>query len=455
MSDHEKTKLSSPNSLLYRWLELLRCPCCHERLSVETIDPSPLLFCPACVVRYPVINGIPGLVIPERAKSLENFCRQYDALRLQEGWASVTPNYYQSLPFRDLSGRHPREWQLRAASFRLLQKWLQQNYAETPLRILDVGAGSGWMSRELAARHNVLAIDANAGPHGLAALPSAQRRFLAVQAELEFLPLASSTFDLAIANASLHYTRHVETLLEKISRVLRPGGKLIVMDSPVYPTRAAALAAHERTQAYYSQMGFPDLAQNYGGLPDEIFSQQKNFHFTRLRHDFSALLSLKKWLREKIGQPAAARFPVWIGERLSAPNEKWKPGRRRAGALIVHNRKLLAFRSEAEARPYWRIPGGGIERSETPEQAARRELQEELGMTIAVKKPFGPYFQHRNKAEWYFLAEAAPDNLPAENTRAPEDDCFIHWLPVDRLANYEIRPPALKWELVEYFCNKT
>jgi ubiquinone/menaquinone biosynthesis C-methylase UbiE/ADP-ribose pyrophosphatase YjhB (NUDIX family)/uncharacterized protein YbaR (Trm112 family) len=455
MSDHEKTKLISPYSLLYRWLELLRCPCCHERLSVETVDPSPLLLCSACTARYPVVNGIPGLVIPDRAKPLENFCRQYDALRLQEGWANETPNYYQSLPFRDLSGRHPREWQLRVGSFRLLQKWLLQNYAETPLRILDIGAGSGWMSRELAGQHHVLAIDANAGPHGLAALPWAQRHFMAVQAELERLPFAAGAFDLAIANASLHYTRNIEAVLEKISRVLRPGGKLIVMDSPAYPTAAAALAAHERTQAYYAQMGFPELAKNYGGITNGIFLQQKNFHFTRLRHDFSALLSLKKWLREKIGQPAAARFPVWIGERISGPDEKWKPGRQRAGALVVHNRKLLAFRSEADAQAYWRIPGGGIELNETPEQAAKRELQEELGVTIGIEKLFGPYFRHSHKAEWYFLAEAASDNLPAENTRAPEDDCFIHWLPVDHLANYEIRPPALKWELVEYFCNKT
>jgi len=453
MPDREKTKLSSPNSLLYRWLEVLRCPRGHERLAVEKFLPSPLLHCPACAARYPVINDIPALVIPDHKEAVADFCRKYDALRLQEGWASAMPNYYQSLPFRDLSERHSREWQWRVKSFRLLQKWLEQNYAKTRLRILDIGAGSGWMSRELAANHDVLAIDANAGPHGLAALPLAQRDFMAVQAELECLPIASNSFDIAIANASLHYTRHVEAVLDKISRVLRPGAKLIVMDSPTYPTYAAALAAHERTKIYYSQIGVPELAQNYGGLANTIFLQQQNFKFACLRHDFTKILLLQKWGREKIGAPVAARFPIWIGERRQLPEEKKPAGRRRAGAVIIQQRKLLtyAFRHES---PYWRIPGGGIEPDETPEQAAQRELREELNLTITTQRPFGPYFRPKN-IEWYFLAETDPAKLPRDNSLAPEDSGTIQWLPLEKLADYEIRPLALKWELIEYFTHQS
>jgi len=453
MSDREKTKLSSLNSLLYRWLEVLRCPRCHDRLSVEKFLPSPLLHCPACAARYPVINDIPALVIPDHNESVADFCRKYDGLRLQEGWASETPNYYQSLPFCDLSERHPREWQWRVKSFRLLQKWLAQNYAQARLRILDIGAGSGWMSRELGAHHDVLAIDANAGPHGLAALPLAQRHFMAVQAELESLPLAANSFDLAIVNASLHYTRHVEAVLDKISRVLRPGAKLIVMDSPTYPTYEAASTAHERTKIYYSQMGVPELAQNYGGLINSVFLQQKNFQFTCQRRDFTKILLLQKWMREKIGASVAARFPVWIGERRQLPEEKQPEGRRRAGAVIVQQRKLLtyAFRHDSQ---YWRIPGGGIEPDETPEQAAQRELREELSLTIKIRRQFGPYFRVKN-IEWYFLAETDSAKLPRDDAPAPEDSGTIQWLPLEKLADYEIRPLALKWELIEYFNHQT
>lgn len=449
MSDREKAKLNSPNSLLYRWLEVLRCPCCHERFIVEKFLP-PVLYCSTCAARYPVNNTIPALIIPERSDAVAGFCQKYDALRLREGWASATPQYYQNLPFRDLTERHPHEWQLREASFRLLQKWIERNFKSMRLRILDLGAGSGWMSRELADKHDVLAVDANAGPHGLSALAPVQRHFMAVQAELAYLPLAANSFDLAIANASLHYTSNVETLLEKISRVLRPGAKLVVMDSPAYPTRAAALAAHERTQVYYSQMGVPELAENYSGLISSVFLQQKNFAFTCLRRDFTEKLLFKKWWREKIGGPVVARFPVWIGERQPLPEEKKPSGRRRAGAVIVHQRKLLTYAFAHESRRYWRIPGGGIEPKETPEQAARRELGEELNVTIKIQQPFGPYLRPQN-IEWYFLAETDPTQLPHDGAPAPENFGTIQWLPLEKLADYEIRPLALKWELVEYF----
>jgi ubiquinone/menaquinone biosynthesis C-methylase UbiE/ADP-ribose pyrophosphatase YjhB (NUDIX family) len=340
---------------------------------------------------------------------------------------------------------------MRAQSFHFVQNWLAQKFGSHKLRVLDAGAGCGWMSRCLADNHEVVAIDINAGPHGLAALPSEQRCFMAAQAELTCLPFASNSFDVVIANASLHYARSFERFFEQTERVLRPGGKLIVMDSPAYPTQEAAQAAHERSRAYYAQMGVPELAKNYGGLPAALFAEQKGFRFTEVRRDFSRLAFFKKWLREKSGQPAAARFPIWIGERLPRSEEKWQPGRQRAGALLIHQGKLLTYHVQGEEKHYWRIPGGGIEPDETPEQAARRELQEELGLEVNLQRLFGPYWRPHDKGEWYFLAETVPEKMPAENAAGFEHACTVQWLPLEKLAEFDIRPPALKWELVEHF----
>ena len=436
-------------SLLYRWFGVLRCPQCHGKLSLLVQGGTRALRCTACTQLYAMTNGIPCLLQPERASALEEFCGQYDALRLQEGWASEHPEFYAHLPQCDVTGRHIEEWRLRAKSFQVVQAWLEKFADGRALRILEVGAGSGWMSQKLGTRHEVLACDVNAGRHGLGALPATQRCFMAVQAELTALPLADHAFDLIIANASLHYASEADLFFDQACRVLRPSGRLLVMDSPVYPEAAARAAAHARTRAYYARAGFPELAQNYSGLFAAQFENRRDFRFSRLRRDFTKQTLLKKYLREKLGRESAARFPIYIGESLSPENESWQPGRGRAGALIIQEQKLLTYNVQGD-RQYWRIPGGGVEPGETPEQAARRELREELSLEVTLQLGFGPYFSSR-KNHWYFLASTEAQRLPRENAAGFEEACTVNWLPLHKLAEYDIQPPGLKWELVDYF----
>lgn len=58
-------------------------------------------------------------------------------------------------------------------------------------------------------------------------------------------------------------------------------------------------------------------------------------------------------------------------------------------AIIVHGGRLFATqRGYGDQRGLWEFPGGKIESGESPEQALKREILEELDMQIAVDSFF-------------------------------------------------------------------
>ena len=118
---------------------------------------------------------------------------------------------------------------------------------------LDIGSGGGWAARYIRDA-DVIAID-------LVDAPS-PAEVLRVRGDMRRLPLRDATADVAFFAASLHYAPTGEAILEA-ARVLRPGGLVVAVDSPMYRDRYAQARAQGRSAAYYAAAGFPDLAQHY------------------------------------------------------------------------------------------------------------------------------------------------------------------------------------------------
>ncbi|HTQ79667.1 MAG TPA: class I SAM-dependent methyltransferase, partial [Thermoanaerobaculia bacterium] len=87
-----------------------------------------------------------------------------------------------------------------------------------------------------------------------------------VQAEFDRLPLADGAADLVIFNASLHYSTDYLVTLKEALRVLRPGGSLAILESPIYRREESG----ERMVAERHA----DFARRFGTRSDSVPSRE-------------------------------------------------------------------------------------------------------------------------------------------------------------------------------------
>jgi ubiquinone/menaquinone biosynthesis C-methylase UbiE len=139
---------------------------------------------------------------------------------------------------------------------------------------LDVGCGTGFLALELAARgHRVTGVDLAPGMLDLARRKAAGQgvavRF--EEADAENLPFAAGSFDLVISRHVLWTLPHPEAAIDDWIRVLRPGGRLAIVDGAQYDADAAKTPQREnaRSSAEYAAIG--EKLPFYGGRPrDDI-----------------------------------------------------------------------------------------------------------------------------------------------------------------------------------------
>ena len=73
-----------------------------------------------------------------------------------------------------------------------------------------------------------------------------------------------------------------------------------------------------------------------------------------------------------------------------------------AGVVFRGSEVLLILRRDV---PVWVLPGGGIESNESPEEAVVREIYEETGFQVQIKRLVGDYLPLNRLARRTFLYE--------------------------------------------------
>lgn len=133
--------------------------------------------------------------------------------------------------FDALAGRFGRQY-VPGRSWKALAEALLK--LMPPMVIADLGAGEGTLSQLLAQRaRQVIAVDNSekmvefgadlARQHGLSNL---EYRL----GDLERLPIPDESVDLALLSQSLHHAQHPQQAVAEAYRILKPGGRVAVLD---------------------------------------------------------------------------------------------------------------------------------------------------------------------------------------------------------------------------------
>ncbi len=172
------------------------------------------------------------------------------------------------------------QWLLFGPSHRVLVKRIRALAGDRPLKMLDVGCGTGSLAarvRTAVPRVEVWGVDLVS-----AMLAKGQPRWRAhnghvfpVQGDSERLPFGTGTFDVVTCANSFHHYPRQDRAVSEMKRVLRPGGRLMLIDGYrdsawgwfIYDVCVAAVegevhhASTRRFRELMAQAGFQAIAQ--------------------------------------------------------------------------------------------------------------------------------------------------------------------------------------------------
>jgi len=109
-----------------------------------------------------------------------------------------------------------------------------------------------------------------------------------------------------------------------------------------------------------------------------------------------------------------------------------RPVKRGAKCVITRGDEVLLVRHTYGPRERWELPGGGVRRRERPSEAARREVEEELGVEIASWRALGDLYARINSKRdtlCCFHAEVGDLVLDLDDGEIAE----ASWFPTARL----------------------
>lgn len=111
----------------------------------------------------------------------------------------------------------------------------------SPGRVLLAGLGTGLDAPWLPPQHEYVGLDLTRAMLQKALPRLAAHRFTPLQGDVLTLPFADASFDHAVLHLILAVVPRPEACLQEAARVLKPGGRLLILDKFLRPGQKAPL----------------------------------------------------------------------------------------------------------------------------------------------------------------------------------------------------------------------
>jgi ubiquinone/menaquinone biosynthesis C-methylase UbiE len=122
---------------------------------------------------------------------------------------------------------------------------------ERPGVVIDAGCGTGrWIERIVELSHRVIGIEPAPAMAAVArARANGCGRFTVIESRMEDVDLPDASADAVLALGSLQYTRDPDTMLVRLARWARPGGRVVVLVDSLIALIAELVAAGKHDEA--------------------------------------------------------------------------------------------------------------------------------------------------------------------------------------------------------------
>lgn len=145
--------------------------------------------------------------------------------------------------------------------------------------------------------------------------------------------------------------------------------------------------------------------------------------------------------------------PVYGAEGFSGVMNSVLPTKRVIGHVVFRNSAGEVLLAETTYKQDWELPGGVVERGETPRDGARREVLEEIGLEAALAQPavvdwMPPHMGWDDAVEYLFDGGTLSDDVAASLLPTDREIRSIHWVPRTELPERVTPLSARRIELV-------